>query len=312
MKTDRLERAIRAKEREEARKRNITDFFLDFSKLHRSWMQELADRYKWGMRDKTIVAPFIPMVILPSYYSNKRDMEIAAFAAMLIRDNGRYDDSVSSQLDNVIAFKEMLGYSPWEWFLRRGFVSLSTGEEQDKLTGGVENWKIAKLMDVLWHEQSDPIIKFGGIEETLRVLSYVQHCSYFDVLTYLLADCGIGQYFYKLRFLLMVLGAGDGFGFNIWEMPNERLLCPITDGVRYFLNTWFPDYKRIGWIDEAIRLFRLNGDCDFFYAWLGYKELQKRNPQGCSAYATAYLRWYGNGELKKPSKWRKVQPKIEF
>ena len=299
-------------ERAEVRKNNIIGYFLDFSKWHRPWIRELAEKYKDGLRAGTIAAPLIPMAILPSYYTDKRDREIAAFASLLIRDDRRYGETVSHQLNSVLAFRELLGESPWEWFLRRDFVRLSIGKEQDKLTGGVENWKIAKLMDVLWNEQNDPIIQFRGIEETLRGLSFVQHCSYFDVLTYLLLDCSVGQFFYKLRLLLFVLGTGDGLGLGIWDIQKAQLQCPLSDGIRDFIPIWFPDYKRIGGLDDAIRLFGLDGDCDFFYAWLGYKELQKRNPKGCSAYATTYLRWYENGERKKPCKWRAIQPEIDF
>ena len=312
MKKKNFEHALKLKELEEIRKHNISNYFLNQSKYHRPWMQELADRYKDGLRTGTVAAPLIPMAVLPSYYTDKRDREIAAFASLLIRDEGRYGETVSHQLDSVLTFRGLLGNHPWEWFLRRDFVCLSMGNEQNKRTGGIENWKIAKLMDILWNEHNYPIIQFSGIEDTLRRLSSVQLCSYFDIMTYLLEDCCVGQFFYKLRVLLLVLGTADGFGLGVWEIPKDQLKCPLAYGLRDFIKTWFPDYNRIGSIDDAIRQFGLRGECDFFYAWLGYKELQKRNPKGCSAYATTYLRWYDNGERKKPCKWRAIQPDIDF
>ena len=297
MKKNRVEHIIRIKEREDVRKKNIADYFINFSKYHRIWLHELADKYK-ELGD----FPMIPMVVLPSFYDNVRDKEIAAYAALLIKDGAEFV--------RIQEFREMLGNEPWAWFENREFVRLSVGGEQNKRTGGVENWKIAKLMDVLWNEQNDPIIQFGGIEETLRGLSFIQHCSYFDILTYLLMNCSVGQFFYKLRLLLMVLGTDDGFGLNLWKVQKEQLQCPLADGLRSFIKTWFPDFDRIGNMDDAISLFGFEKDCDFFYAWLGYKELQKSNPKGCSAYATAYLRWYEGGIRKKPYEWREVIPEL--
>ncbi len=313
MKKENFDHAFKLKEREEIRKRNIANYFLNQSKYHRPWMQELADRYKDGVRTGTVVAPLIPMAVLPSYYTGKKDKEIAAFAALHIASDGEFE--------RIQAFRELLGDSPLKWFAKREFVRLSVGREQRKRTGGVENWKIARLFDKLWDESlrcayddddGDSVVELNQLSVTIGDIAKEQRCSYFDALTYLLEDCCVGQFFYKLRLLLLVLGTGDGFGLNLWEIPKEQLQCPLADGLRDFIQTWFPDYRRFGGVDDAIRLFGFERECDFFYAWLGYKELQKRNPKGCSAYATTYLRWYENGERKKPCKWRAIQPEIDF
>lgn len=313
MKKENFDHAFKLKEREEIRKRNIANYFLNQSKYHRPWMQELADRYKDGVRTGTVAAPLIPMAVLPSYYTGKTDREIAAFAALHIAADGDFE--------RIQAFRELLGDSPSKWFAKREFVRLSVGREQRKRTGGVENWKIARLFDKLWDESlrcayddddGNSVVELNQLSVTIGDIAKEQRCSYFDALTYLLEDCYVGQFFYKLRLLLLALGTGDGFGLNLWEIPKEQLQCPLADGLRDFIQTWFPDYRRIGSLDDAIRLFGLSGECDFFYAWLGYKELQKRNPKECSLYATRYQTWYDLGSRMKKYRWNGIQPKIPF
>lgn len=309
MKKNRFVHALMLKEREEIRKRNTIDYFLNQSKHHRTWLIELAERYK-----ESGVFPMFPMVILPSYYTDRLDKEIAAFAALFIDDGADFS--------RIQAFRELLGDSPWEWFQNRKFVKLSLGSLQDKRTGGVENWKIAKLMGKLWEgchlfTYEIPVMKSKetfllSIGEDVKRIVEEQRCSYFDALTYQLEDCCVGQYFYKLRLLLMVLGTGDGFGLSLWNIDDNDLKCPLAAGIRLFVRTWFPDYGRIGRIDDAIRLFGFERESDFFYAYLGYKELQKRNPKGCSFYATRYQSWYDLGSRMKKYRWVSIQPEIDF
>ena len=309
MKRNRYDHAIRMKEREDVRKKNIAEYFINFSRHHRIWLQELADKYK-----EQGDFPMIPMVVLPSYYKGVQDKEIAAYAALLIKDGAEFG--------RVQEIREMLGKEPWAWFENREFVRLSIGGEQNKRTGGVENWKIARLMDKLWEgchlfTYEIPIMKTKKtfllpIGEDVRRVIEEQRCSYFDALTCQLEDCCVGEYFYKLRLLMMVLGTGDGLGLGLWSIDSSELKCPICTGIRQFVRTWFPDFARAGSTDDAIRLFGFEKDCDFLYAWLGYKELQKSNPKGCSAYSTAYLRWYEGGVKKKPYEWREILPEICF
>ena len=299
-----------AAERELARMKNVGDYFLRYSQAVRPWLKELAERYK--ARGEF---PMIPMVVLPSYYDSIQDKEIALFAGLLIKEDAEFEQ--------IREFRELLGEKPWEWFRNREFVRLGIGRVQDKRTGGVLNWKIAKLMDRLWeHIRNSPedILLYGikpkfkylAIETLVERASKGSHFSYFDVLTVLCEDCGVGEYFYKLRLLLLIAGTSDGFGLGLWEKPQERLLCPLTHDLRTFLSTWFPDYKRCGGSDDAIRLFGFERDCDFFYAYLAYRELQKRNPKVCSEFATTYLRWYSLGARKKPFQFREILPEIEI
>ena len=307
MKARKLDRAVQLQELSALRKKNVEEYFVRFTRHHRPWLKELAQKYK-----ERGEFPLIPMVILPSYYESKQDKEIAAFATLLISDG---ETTGHTTYDKVAAFMKMLGKSPWDWFEKREFVSLSLGKYQHGRTGGIENWKIARLMNKLWEEHFDKTTKPAeNIGQTIKLIADIQHCSYFDVLTYMLEDCGIGDYFYKLRLLLMVLCSGDGFGLSLWQKHDaqETLRCPLTHDLRLFLQTWFPNYRRYGSVDEAISLFGFDRGSDFFYAYLGYKELQKRNPKGCSLYATRYQSWYDCGFNAKPCRWHGIMPEISF
>ena len=315
---DRFERAFELKEQEGIRKKNVADFFLFFSRHHREWLHELAWRYKAAISPcvsphGTVAAPLIPMAVLPSYYTGKTDREIAAFAALHIAADGDFE--------RIQAFRELLGDSPSKWFAKREFVRLSVGREQRKRTGGVENWKIARLFDKLWDESlrcaydtadGDSVVELNQLSVTIGNIAKEQRCSYFDALTYLLEDCFVGNYNYKLRLLLMILGTREGIGLDLWEIPKAQLLCPLASGIRQFVQTWFPDYGRYGSVDDAIRLFGFEGDCDFLYAYWGYKELQKRNPNECGQYSTRYNTWYGLGSNMKKNRWKGILPKIPF
>lgn len=280
-------------ERKKVRKKNIGDYFLKYSQAVRPWLKELADKYKAKGE-----FPLMPIQILPSYYNSLHDKEIAAFVALLIPET-------ENVLKNIGEFRQMLGESPWEWYRNRGFVRLGIGKVQDKRTGGVFNWKIARLLNRLWD------VHFAK-SQTIKLISEIQRCSYFDVLTYLVEDCGVGYYFYKLRLLLMIAATSDGFGLGLWTVDPSELKCPLTTDLRTFVSTWFPDYRRFGSIDDAIHEFGFERDCDFFYAWLGYKELQKRNPKACSEFATTYLKWFEIAARKKPFQFREILPKIEI
>lgn len=287
-----------AQVREKVRQKNVRDYFLRYSQAVRPWLKELAEKYKAKGE-----FPLMPIQILPSYYNGLQDKEIAAFVALLIPDT-------ENVLKNIGEFRQMLGESPWEWFKNRGFVRLGIGRVQDKRTGGVFNWKIAKLMDRLWGEGCGTTATYTTFGQAIKKFAERQRCSYFGVLTYLVEDCGVGDYFYKLRLLLMIVATSDGLGLGLWSVDPSELKCPLTTDLRTFVSTWFPDYRRFGSVDDAIHEFGLDRDCDFFYAYLAYKELQKRNPKVCSKFATTYIRWFALGARKKPFQFREILPEI--
>ena len=293
-------REERLKVEEMTRKRNRASYFLETSRWHREWLVELAERYK-----KNGDFPISSKILLPSYYAEPEDKEVAIFASLLMSDS-------KDVLQKVSAFREMLGASPWEWFKERGFVPLSLGSTQNLRTGGIANWKIARLFDRLWEQcrvESNSIRPIG--HEVSRIAG-LRHCSHFEVLSPMLKDCSVGDHLYKIRLLLMILGTADGFGQGVWEIDPLELRCPLTGDLRLFLGTFFPDHRMYGNMDEAIRLFGFERDCDFFYAYLGYKELQKRNPIECRECATRYIWRYTRGSMYKPYEWRAILPQISI
>lgn len=309
MKAKKNARTVQLKELSELRKKNVGEYFVYFTRHHRTWLHELAKRYK-----ECGEFPVMPMTLLPSYYTEARDKEISVCAGLLLNDGDK-------TLERVLAFRKMMGESPWKWFETRAFVFLSFGKNRHKRIGGVEGWKIANLFDKLWSEcfiteATSPIgknvsfIRPIGIQVAL--IAKIQQCSYFDALTYMLEDCCVCNYFYKLRLFLQILVCSGGFSLDLWDNDPCGLKCPLTHDLRLFLQTWFPNYRTFGSVDEAIGLIGFEEDCDFFYAYLGYKELQKRNPKGCNLYATKYTDWYEGGIKKKPYQWRDVIPNIPF
>lgn len=297
---EKVERAIRRIETVKCRKHNIANYFLKFSRFHRTWLKELAEKYKAKGE-----FPVIPMYVLPSYYTDRRDKEIAVFAGLFLKDDGKFE--------RIQAFHEMLGDSPWKWFKDREFVRLSIGKEQNKRTGGVLNWKISRLMNYL-HDHipvmrivnntrlADQYIMYnrGGLFQHLYVTDFLEDIKKLEI--------GIKED--NIRMLTIVLGGSDGFSQGLWTIPPHEMKCPLTEDVVAFLRMWFPDYKRYGTEDEAISLFGFANDTDFYYAYLGYKELQKMIPKACSEYATTYLRWYENLCRTRIYKWREKLPEI--
>ena len=304
------EKERQKQERAEIRSRNIGKYFHNFAKHHLAWLHELTERYKTAGD-----FPMIPMAVLPSYYTDKKDKEIAAFVTLLLKDDAGFEQ--------IQELHEMLGDSPWGWFRKREFVRLSVGRTQDLRTGGISNWKIANLFNRLWelvrNSAEGHFLYHERIpEEYMPVLTIVDRtsretrCDYFYGLTYLVEGCCVGDYFYKLRLLLLVLGTSDGFGIGLWYIDPLEIKSPLTSDLRTFVSTWFPDHRRYGSLDGAIHLFGFERDCDFFYCLLAYIELQRRNPKECSRYATAYHRWYNDCTRMKPHKWREIQPEIPF
>lgn len=309
-KKEEKERQRRKKENAEIRSKNLGKYFQNFSNHHLDWLHKLTERYK--ARGEF---PMMPMAVLPSYYTDKKDKEIAAFVTLLLKDDASFEQ--------IQELHELLGDSPWEWFRKREFVHLSVGRTQDRRTGGIINLKIANMFNRLWElvresPEGHYLYHERIPDEYMPVLTIVDRisketmCDYFYELTFLLEDCCVGYFFYKARLLLLVLGTSDGFGIGLWYIDPQEIKCPLTSDLRTFILTWFPDLKRYGSLDDAIRLFGFDRDYDFFYCVLAYKELQRRNPKECSRYATAYHRWYNDCTRMKPHKWREIQPEIPF
>ena len=310
MKKQEINRAIRRKEREDVRKKNVAEYFFDFSKWHRPWLQELADAYK--KRGEFGIHQFM----LADYYTVPKDKELALFASLVVSEN----DNVLMQVQHL---REILTDSPTQWYKNRGFVWLGMGCNQDKHIngGGAPYWRLARLMQRMWsidyslyYENDDGTKDLClALDVESEVLSIIRggNSSPFAALTYLFTDSGVRNPLWSYNLLLLRLFRSDGLGMGLWGHGTETLLCPWRSEMTQFLATWFPDFRRYSSNrQDCVKLFGLKDDVDFFYAYMGYKELQKRSPKECSEYATTYLRWYEGTVRKKPYLMKRMIPAI--
>lgn len=275
------------------RRRYMGDYFLSFSCFLRPWLAELSERYQ-----DSGLFPTHPMFLLPAYYDDEQDREIACFAALLLNTDG-------DVFARVGIFRDMLGESPRRWFSEREFVLLSVGSSQNFRTAGVENWRIARLFGVL-HEHSAPYLNSSGglwLHRTFLHFARELRCSILDSLFFVLSDYFVRERDLKMRMLLLVLSSRGRLGQSLWPVGGFDEVCPVTPGLIEFLRTWFPDYRRWGSADAVVPLFGLGG-FDFFYAHLAWEELQRRNSQGCSRLATSYRNWYDGGRVLGEKYWR--------
>lgn len=303
-----LERAMAKRESELLKRKNACNYWTAFSTHHLSWMKELVSKYK-----ESGEYPPMPMLVLPSYYPDVRDKEVAVFASLLIKDDGNFD--------RINDIRKMITANPFDWFKERGFVRLSLGKAQNRRTGGVENWKIAKLFDRLWEichitTADTPVgttISFvRPIGFQVELMAKAQDCSFCDVLTQILQGCPVVGLLYKIRLLLLILGRFGGFSINLWTVPPDEIKSPHTGKSEDFLKLWMPDYIVTGGFDEAVGMFALDNPGDFFYACLAWEKLCKLYPKACERYLSIYKGWYKRKDLFTPHEWKRIQPDISF
>lgn len=283
------------------RRKNVADYFKDFSRLHREWLQALANRVK----ERGVFG--IHKFMLADYYEYPKDKELALMASLVVSEN-------CDILQQVEHLRELLGDSPTNMYNSRSFVRFSIN--RDKYINGSKQpmWKLANVLSRVWDIEHPTV---GGHAPTIwkdrtdfesEVLHTMRttRTNVFGALTFFLEDTGFGQFCWNLNLLALRLFRSDGLGMGLWGRGDEELLCPWNHDLRLFLSTWFPDYRRYGSTDQCVKLFGFDDNVDFFYAWLGYKELQKRNPSACSKLATTYRNWYDSGLKRKPYKWREI------
>ena len=261
----------------EVKKTAFLKFYDAFAKWHRPFLRELAQRYKEYGR-----YPLIPFRELATCYQRNCDMEVAALAGLLIRNNANIER-------NIREFRLMFGDSPYEWFRSRQFAVLPSGKEHGTTTGGVDNWTIAEYFDQIYNND-----KTGNLQ-------------FIPMLSIILANAiGKDNYYYHLHLLRLVLATYDGMGIGLWRIDNQKLKCPENRDTRAFLKLWLPMSCRrdsLFTFDEGVKLMGMNRDSDFFYAYLGWQELCKRKPMECSRYSTVYNKRYTERNLLEEKYW---------
>ena len=280
----------------------LSDYIQHFCKFHLDWLHELARLYK-----ERGELPVWGVITLPSFYQNPNDKEVAAFAGLLLKENCSYE-----QIQEI---REMIGEHPWDWFVGREFVHLSFGDRQNQKTAGIWNWRISQMFDELWRGCqnvvgtppkliTEPL--HTAIERNKEEYLLGSIAAFYDIV-----HKWAVQPEFNIRLLWMWYTSPEPFGCGKLDCPEGEKVCPITSGIRNFIQTWVPNYRgQMGTLDEAINLFGFERDCDFLYAYLGYQELCKLNPEGCKKYATTYQVWYDKGNKKKPYQWRSVMPEL--
>lgn len=116
----------------------MADFWLRFSVHFRPWLKELTRQYM----EHNPMPPYACW-ILPSYYTDKDDREVAAMVGMLIKSDAQV-------YERCRAVRITIGEHPFAWFRDRGFVTLGFANVRNRLTGGVRYYRIANALSVLW------------------------------------------------------------------------------------------------------------------------------------------------------------------
>lgn len=259
--------------------KHLCEYFTTFSRYLRPWLRELTERYK-----QHGVFPVMGCWLLPSYYTDTEDVEVAAFLSLLLKDDGHI-------LQRVEEFRTMMGDHPYQWLMERRFITVG---DKERRTGGVLNMDIAAYANLLYSRWTDI--------RTTYPMVLMQHF-------------GTDKHHTAVRLLQMVLGLSDGFGLGLWQVDKERLKSPLTKPVRSLLRTFFPDYLVLRDPDRAIRQFGFDVDSDFFFAALAYRELQRQQPVECSWLATVYERRYRECVVLNSRYWtspsRGVLPRLD-
>lgn len=274
-------------------KRKVTgEFFREFCAPLMPVFRNLALSYK---RRRSI--PMVPVAAMASFYTDRKDKEIAAYAGMLLTGK--------AGVTKIRELRDMLGDSPYGWFREREFLKYNAGSLQKTLIGGVYAWKVAELMEHLYdgcHSGSG-----GTMCAEIERLAAKFGCPFETVIEHLTDGClPEYDYQYRIRILMMVLLTSYGIGQRVYKVEPEQLRCPIDRNVMLFLKTWFPDYKLYGDVDEGIRLFGFDQDSDFWYASLAYRELVYKRRNECRILAESYERWYKTGHHVYEKEWDRV------
>lgn len=297
---DKEERKISQALKIELRKKNTLAFLNEFQRNHRKWMQELADTYKNRGRFG------IHLFSLADNYSEIEDIEVALFASLLLSDN----DYLLQQQQEM---QELLGRHPYQdFFLKRGFAELSRGDCQTKHIAKTFTcyYDIARLFDILYEWRGE----YGSVKKAyLATKDECKNTNPFFAMGRILSLAKVNQRQYKVNLLLLHLLTSGGLGYGLWGNNPYGLLCPENRDIIQFLELWFPDYSQCGLtFDRALRAIGLREDIDFYYCYLGFKELQKVNGVEVRQYCHRYINKYNNRNSNRLYELKSMQPRIFF
>ena len=286
-----IEDALERERRKKYRLKAKIEFFQDFiSRHHRPYLQEIADRYK-----ARGIYPMWPEYILPSFYQEPADMEIAVLAAMFV--------------DDVTQMRDVLGEHPAEWFRSRDFVLLSVGDTQNLRTGGAWNWRISAFFNEL-HDLT--LQGRVSIERSLAGEAARMGVTLESAIMETASLVGVNPDPNRVRAALAVLSPVEGIGMSLWHSCPFEVRNPLTSDVKRFLGYWWPGKPRSLPADDAIPLFGLRCELDFLYAALGWEEMVSNDRKACAKYVKQYGAWFDKCIYEHPFLWRRLMPEIPF
>lgn len=274
------------------RKEAIQRHFLEWTVFHVQWLRELKD--KWVERGVFGSDP----TILADYYEDKRDIEVALLASLLIAAGEQYYDRVQS-------YRKVMGDHPWEWFKSRGFATV-----------GDAVWVYeANRIFVFFNELWENCFKYGNyssIEHCITAMHDKMEVSYLEAVRMSVGDLGRSVSLTRMAWVLLVLSDAETFGRGIWNITRKDVAFPIVNNFKMFLRTWMPDFQKLGKdFTDYPALFGMDS-VDFYLSFLAYEDLSRYRPMECSRYSTWYNSTYQNGTYHRPYKWLSMLPKIIF
>lgn len=283
-----------------SRKINKKNYYRKFAQWFLLWLRGVIQLAK----DEHL-EPLLPTSVLPSYYTDKWDKEVAAFAALQIQAR-----DVSRAINGVSELREMIGEHPWEWFVNRKFISFSVDNTNFSV---VSAYKVAKMFSYLWdicHLQTNDGKKDLSIVCPIGVAvsrkAYDEQVTYMDALKDMLGDSVAHSYGdRRLRILLLSLCLRADFSVGIWESDNAGLKCPLLPEAKFFADQFIPDYSDYGDLDDGIDIMGLSIS-DFLYAAWGWKYLCKRNPSECKRLQHMYTSFYKKGYCTPKTFWTPI------
>jgi hypothetical protein len=282
--------------------RNVRQmFFEEFAECHCEWLRKLVAKYK-----ERGEYPIFPTQVM-EYYQNPSDKVLAVLSTLcMCWDNDKI-------LEQIASMRKLIGRNPTQWWRDREFVTISVGREQNKTIDGYISghyWKIAKVYDILYdlcrdgHELKNPHDVLGSAS------AFNSFCDKVGQV------CMVSDIEYKRDVISLVTRTSDGMGRNLWPTRPDKVKCPQSNEIKNYLYIWFPYWRTRMWTwEEAVSLFRLENNYDFFYAFYAHQELGMTNPTACREYLQLYrLRWDKNMTYPRYD-WvgdRGRMPKIEF
>lgn len=285
------EKIALTKSRNSAYCRNaIFKFYKEFSTFHVDWMKRLKNAFlsinDFGIRPE----------LLADYYTDIRDKEIALLASLIVP----FGDKC---LPTVMSLRSTMGETPWEWFKNRGFYNAT----------GLNRMMSANLFTLLdsWWEECFKFGSYDSIEKCVASKSELYGISLLNVIEKISKGKMKTISHMRMALFLLICSHSDGLGQGLWNIPRERVILPITGGLKGFLQTWLPDFTRVGSPDECVSLFDMD-TIDFYYCHLAYERLKICRPKECSQYASFFHNAYTHRVKYNQKKWESMFPTIDF